>query len=104
MRKILRALKRAHAELDAPVQAKTARISTNVTKALITAQPVLSVQILLLVSLAKPTADILASQEKDQLVETRIPARATDVHSRTSTNVQTRLTTVPQLKRTNMEE
>ena len=98
MRKILPAFKRVHAKLVALVQARTVQISTNVRQTLTTALLILLVQTLSLVSLANQSADILALPEKDQLVETRLTAKATDVHSRTSTNVRTTLTTVPRLK------
>ena len=70
----------------------------NVKRTLTTALQILLVQILSLASLANQSADILALQVKDQLVETRLTAKATDVHSRTSTNVRTTLTTVPRLR------
>ena len=89
--------KHARAELVAPVQARTVQTSMNAKQALITARPTLLVQIFWLVSLASRTADILALQEKDQLVETRLTAKATDAHSRISTNVQTILTTALRL-------
>ena len=70
----------------------------NVKRTLTTARQILLVQILSLVSLVNQSADILALPEKDQLVETRLTAKATDVHSRTSTNARTTHTTVPRLK------
>ena len=86
------------AKMVASVQARTVQISTNVTQTLTTALQILLAQTLSLVSLANQSADILALQVKDQLAETRLTAKATDVHSRTSTNVRTTLTTVPPLR------
>ena len=84
MKKILPAFKLVHAKLVAPVQARTVQISTNVTQTLTTALQILLAQTLSLVSLANQSADILALQVKDQLAETRLTAKATDVHSRIS--------------------
>ena len=71
----------------------------NAKQILTTARPTLFAQIFWLVSFAsRSTVDILALQEKDQLVKTRLTAKATDVHSRTSTNVRTTLTTAQQLR------
>ena len=90
--------KRARADPVAQVQAKTVRISMNAKQTLTTARRILCVPIFWMVSLANRTKDILALREKDPLVETRLTAKATDVHSRTSTNVRTTLTTVQRLR------
>ena len=90
--------KRARADPAAPVQARTVPTSMNAKQTLTTARQILLVPIFWMVSLASRTKDILALREKDPLVETRLTAKATDVHSRTSTNVQTTLTTVPRLR------
>ena len=90
--------KRARADPVAPVQARTVRISMNAKQTLTIARQILLVPIFWTVSLASRTTDILALREKDPLVETRLTAKATDVHSRTSTNARTTHTTVPRLR------
>ena len=90
--------KRARANPVALAQARTVQTSMNAKQTLTTARQTLLVQIFWLVSLASRTADILALRAKDQLVETLLTATATGVHSRTSTNVPTTLTTVPRLR------
>ena len=86
------------AKMVAQVRAMTVQISMNAKRTLTTALQILLAQTLSLVSLANQSADILALPEKDQLVETRLTAKAMGVHSRTSTNVPTTLTTVLPLR------
>ena len=90
--------KRARANPVALAQARTVQTSMNAKQTLTTVRPTLLVQIFWLVSLASQTADIPALREKDQLVETRLTAKAMGVHSKTSTNVRTTLTTAPRLR------